>query len=293
LDEPPYIRDIGTLITARQVVVVPMFTADGYHTRDQIPTYLGLAPEGGADLPLSGEVQGRRIWCTHAVGLQPRMVDVILDRVKSAGWSMPDTPIHPRPMPPGGELLFEAQRDAEAWSWGQVAVVQNGQGFMLHRVGDSAPHELLGDREALRLWCRHDAHGQYRSLASAPTLRGGWCMGPLDVREAAWALETIYPGRMMAWARLLGCAKPRERVWPLRHVAMRHTGMLAGVQEQDSARLTSVMAHVCGGCLCTRLWDVDSVAEPWDELFLSVVTAPKLPCLEPCAPLLEDAAQEQ
>ena len=42
MDEPPYIEDVTDYFESSDIVIVPLFVADGYHTREDIPEDVGL-----------------------------------------------------------------------------------------------------------------------------------------------------------------------------------------------------------------------------------------------------------
>jgi sirohydrochlorin cobaltochelatase len=67
------------------IVVVPLFIADGYHTQEDIPEDMGLCEDyrDGWDVPET--VGGHRIWYAGAVGTEPLMADVVLERAGDAG----------------------------------------------------------------------------------------------------------------------------------------------------------------------------------------------------------------
>jgi sirohydrochlorin cobaltochelatase len=84
LEEPPHIGDVPDLLSTPAIVVVPLFVADGYHTLADLPAALGLQPDAAGGWPAPQLVGGRRIYYTSAVGNDPTMVDVILERVRQA-----------------------------------------------------------------------------------------------------------------------------------------------------------------------------------------------------------------
>ncbi len=85
METPPLIRDWTTLTSARDVIAVPFFMADGLHGDEDIPRLLGLEPFAGGgenreecNPHLFGE---RRLHYSRAVGSDPGMVQVILDQI--------------------------------------------------------------------------------------------------------------------------------------------------------------------------------------------------------------------
>lgn len=87
LDEPPDIERIPAEFTTGDVVVVPLFIADGYHTREDIPADLGIVDDGEVwaveDNPAT--IDGVCIWYAGAVGTEPLTARVIVERVRDAG----------------------------------------------------------------------------------------------------------------------------------------------------------------------------------------------------------------
>jgi sirohydrochlorin cobaltochelatase len=92
LEEAPLVRDAWTLATSRSLVLVPFFLGDGLHTREDIPVLLGESADRVAERLRRGqptwrnptERQGRRLWLAEAVGTDPRLADVIVERVREA-----------------------------------------------------------------------------------------------------------------------------------------------------------------------------------------------------------------
>jgi sirohydrochlorin cobaltochelatase len=84
MDEEPEVDDVADHFESEDVVVVPLFVADGYHTQEDIPEDMGIAgPDGG--YPVPALVDDHRIWYAGAIGTEPLMADVILERAADAG----------------------------------------------------------------------------------------------------------------------------------------------------------------------------------------------------------------
>ena len=92
LDEAPRIADCYSLAQTKNMVVVPFFISDGLHTQEDIPALLGetkknIAQRLGAGQPVwrnPMERDGKLVWYSPAVGTEPGIADVILERVKEA-----------------------------------------------------------------------------------------------------------------------------------------------------------------------------------------------------------------
>ena len=85
MDEDPEIDDVTDHFESDDVVVVPLFVADGYHTEEDIPEDMGLTDDASEGWETPTTVDGQRIWYAGAVGTEPLLADVILERALEAG----------------------------------------------------------------------------------------------------------------------------------------------------------------------------------------------------------------
>ena len=92
LDEDPRIPTCYELAQTRNIVVVPFFISDGLHVVEDIPVLLG-EPERIVKERLAQkqpmwrnptERNGKLVWYSPAVGTEPRLADVILERVRES-----------------------------------------------------------------------------------------------------------------------------------------------------------------------------------------------------------------
>jgi sirohydrochlorin cobaltochelatase len=92
LEESPRIGDCYALARTNNLVVVPFFISDGLHTQEDIPVLLGEA-KGAVEQRLAAgrpawrnptEKNGRLVWYAGAIGSEPHLADVILERAKEA-----------------------------------------------------------------------------------------------------------------------------------------------------------------------------------------------------------------
>ena len=90
LEEEPRIADCFRIARARNIVLVPFFISDGLHTQEDIPVLLGeperlvreRIAQGKSPWRNPTERHSKRLWYTSAVGSEPHLADVILERVK-------------------------------------------------------------------------------------------------------------------------------------------------------------------------------------------------------------------
>ncbi|MBX0294651.1 CbiX/SirB N-terminal domain-containing protein [Haloarcula nitratireducens] len=85
MDEDPEVDDVTEFFESEDVVVVPLFIADGYHTQEDIPEDMGLTEDYRTGWETPAEVDGHRIWYSGAVGTEPLMADVLLEQAADAG----------------------------------------------------------------------------------------------------------------------------------------------------------------------------------------------------------------
>ncbi|HAV61644.1 MAG TPA: cobalamin biosynthesis protein CbiX [Verrucomicrobiales bacterium] len=92
IEEEPLIKGVPAAATTRNVVVAPFFIADGLHVAEDIPLMLG-EPEPVVRKRLAAgqpawrnptERNGRRIWVAQAIGTDPGMTGLILNRAREA-----------------------------------------------------------------------------------------------------------------------------------------------------------------------------------------------------------------
>jgi sirohydrochlorin cobaltochelatase len=98
MEEEPRIADCHRLARTKNCVVVPFFISDGLHVVEDIPVLLGepatsvkaRLAAGGPAWRNPSEKHGKLFWYSSAVGSEPGVADVILERVKEAGGVMRD-----------------------------------------------------------------------------------------------------------------------------------------------------------------------------------------------------------
>lgn len=173
----------------------------------------------------------------------------------------------------------------EALVFGEVAIRRAEAGFELRHVADqTVPASDLDLRliPELRQLAERTATGAYRPLKSAPTLRRGWRLAVNGAAELAEALSHLYPGAVADW---FAARSPSAPVTHYRDYTNRQTGMYRVTQHLDDAQVATLVRAACPArfCLKRRLWTIPGL-EPDAPEAKSLV-----PCLEPCALLLEFA----
>ena len=280
LDEEPRVGSLYDRLDADELVVVPFFVADGHHTTRDVPEAIGH-PGVGA----SATIHGRRVHYPGAVGTEPGLAEVIVERAVEAGadatarsTGRPDSP---------ADAAFRRWVDAspEPVLWGELLVSGRSGGYELrHRDDGGAARDRLERIERprdLRSRVRSDDEGRYRPLAGARSLPTGWVLGGLDGAGLDRAVRFVYPGSVPDWWRdQNGDPDPT----PFHETAARQSGAYADLVGTDAETLAAAVEAVCGDCVRRRCWE----ASP-DEAIDAPAGDGDIPCREACPFLLSAA----
>lgn len=169
--------------------------------------------------------------------------------------------------------------------WAQVAVSAEPAGkFRLVHVEDQEQREGLRAvrLEELRGLASENAAGAFRPLRSSPDLRRGWELHTGGLAELERALDLIYPNSVSDW---MAARQSDSPVTHYREFTARQTGMYRITQLLTDQQAAAIARAVCHPrfCLKKRLWSVPGAGAD------TVPPKALLPCLEPCAILLESA----
>jgi hypothetical protein len=169
--------------------------------------------------------------------------------------------------------------------FGQALIQRAGAGYKLRHTADrDAAVETLQllKMEDLRAWAQSADGGLFRPLKSAPNLRRGWRVIAPDGPSLGLCLHHLYPGAVADWYAAQGETPP---VTSYREFAGRQTGMYRLTTKLSDPVAGAVVRACChrDGCLKRRLWTVGQLSPDAPE------AKSLIPCLEPCALLLEFA----
>jgi sirohydrochlorin cobaltochelatase len=92
MEEEPRVGDCYALASAPNLVMVPFFISDGLHSYEDIPVMLGEPADTVQQRFRAGQPtwinptsrHGKRLWYAPSIGNEPRIADVILQRVREA-----------------------------------------------------------------------------------------------------------------------------------------------------------------------------------------------------------------
>lgn len=185
------------------------------------------------------------------------------------------------PLPP--ELDAFLSQWAGGVVFGQVWIESADKGFRIRhecdrRRDDSELREItLGD---LRSLAQTNALGQFRPLRSSPDLQSGWKHQALN-RDALYeAIQRIYPGALADWYAAASASPP---VTSFADFASRQTGIYKAIATLSPRWIAEITLAGCHSSVCIkrRLWPAADL--PCDTASQKSL----IPCLEPCALLLE------
>jgi hypothetical protein len=169
--------------------------------------------------------------------------------------------------------------------FGQVCIRTEADGHELCHVADrdEARSKLrLVAVDELRALAQSTKEGAFRPLKSAPNLQSGWLTRTRNTTELERALNHLYPGAIADWYATMDNRPPATHY---REFAARQTGMYritTMLSDVEAGEMIQACCHA-GVCLKRRHWTVEGLAlDPAAEKSL-------IPCLEPCAILLEFA----
>jgi hypothetical protein len=169
----------------------------------------------------------------------------------------------------------------------QVWVKRTAGGFELRHIDDAKAN--VGSLKAIRpVDARKIANftsaGAYRPLKSTPDLPSGWMLRSNTPQELEEALNYFYPNALADRHALTQTPPP---ITGYREFTSRQTGMYRITTFVADADLARVIDNVCAlKCLKQRLWSSGAIPTDPPEKKSAI------PCLEPCAILLEASRKE-
>ncbi len=167
----------------------------------------------------------------------------------------------------------------------EVLITRTGHGFELRHLSDRS---LATDKlktvslSDLRPLAQRTESGGFRPLKSAPGLQRGWRVAIVSMTELGIALNHLYPGAVPDWYAARQAKPPAT---DYHEFTNRQSGMYRITQMLDDQQVASVIQSCCQPrfCLKRRLWSAGGLSADAAE------TKSIIPCLEPCALLLEFA----
>ncbi|AZI43072.1 cobalamin biosynthesis protein CbiX [Deinococcus psychrotolerans] len=286
LDEEPKITGWQQHVKAKNIVLVPFFASEGWHTLETIPEDIGLTGEVTVFERLGTEGQTQTMYYSKPVGTHPAIAEVIVQLAEEAHGASDR----------GGDLERGHQ---DAWNavWqrlsagplriGEVLLrSMSGMVEIRHALDEGKANEGLKTvvtPEGVRDQVRLDEGGEYRPVHTLRNLARGW-RAVLSEQDFPRALHFLYPAVVEeSYAQ----HHHALRCTPWAATARRQTGIYAKVQKATPQQVETVASEICGGCLKTRLW----ADEPLHQTFFDGVPG-GIPCAEACTLLVAEVREE-
>lgn len=167
----------------------------------------------------------------------------------------------------------------------QVLIRRQSSGYELRHVEDrdvAAESLNLLKLADVRALAQYTAEKEFRPLKSAPNLQRGWRIVVADDDALEVVLSRLYPGALADW---FAAQQSPPSVTNYREYVTRQSGMYRITAMLTDAQAAQVAQSVCDAknCLKRRLWTVPDL-QPDAPTEKSLI-----PCLEPCAVLMEAA----
>lgn len=292
LDQEPSVEALTWSMQTRDIVVVPLFVANGSHTTEDVPQAIGLPPNPTGVT----RVDGKRLWYTRAIGTEPALAEVIIDRATA---EKPKLPAHGPDKSPADATKSATEAFAH-WlddvvegtighrAWGELRItVRTGADSprysVRHQRDAGRPPEtlkILEDVPAVRNHLRYDDGGRYRPLSGARTLPTGWIAQAQSREELARMIETVYPASIYNWHRE---CDGRLDVTTYDAAVARLTGRFARLDSVSSAGKRRSIEACCDNCVRRPTWTTGEAKDTDDAI----------PCREPCSFLLDTMVEFQ
>lgn len=292
LDQEPSVETLTSSMHTRDIVVVPLFVANGSHTTEDIPRAIGLPPNPTGVT----KVDGKRLWYTRAIGTEPALVEVIIDRATA---ECAKITAHGPDESPAAATKSATEAFAH-WlddvvegtighrAWGELRItVRTGADSprysVRHNRDAGRPPEtldILEDVPAVRDHIRYDDDGQYRPLSGARTLPTGWIAQLRSREELVRVIETVYPASIYNWYRE---RDGRLDVTMYDAAVARQSGRFAKLEAVSAAGIHRSIEACCDNCVRRPAWTTGEAKDTDDVI----------PCREPCSFLLDTMVEVQ
>jgi len=175
--------------------------------------------------------------------------------------------------------------EATRWTFGQLLLQRHERHFEARHVADAqrgADELRTVQIEDLRDIGTYTTSGAFRPLRVAPDLQTGWRVAHLTLDGLEQVIHRIYPGALADWSavEIDGVAAHAQGY---RDFVNRQTGMYRLTQTLTDAEAADTAKACCDPrfCLKRRVWVCPGMPPQ------TVESTSVIPCLEPCATLME------
>jgi sirohydrochlorin cobaltochelatase len=194
LDQPP---SLGEQLPSlhNDVIVIPMLMAHGFHTREDLPTQLGVGPESVAPHPTR---PSKLVYLTEPFGSRWELQEMI-EELACKGAALFDPSSQPREIPYQKALtkLLDFVPGSR-WTFADLEIQRHGDTWRISKRGD-AHHRDLPIDTVQEAWNhgRKTKLGQHRPIRAMNDLLGGWTIETRGPDELFSAIDQLYPGAMV------------------------------------------------------------------------------------------------
>lgn len=251
LDEDPKVGLWPQSVKAKNVVVVPFFASEGWHTLETIPEDMGLT---GAITVFATNPNGpQTVYYAKPVGTHSSVANVILHLAEEVSghniFGGDPERTHQQAWESFIHLATQGIRVGEVLITAEIGVFE-----IRHTLDEGiAGSELktLVTPEGIRDLIRFDEAGAHRPVRTFRNLPRGW-RGVLSPHDLRLAVHYLYPSVI---EESYAYFNHSLRATPWATTARRQTGIYTKVQKASPELLEEVATKVCSNCLRTRLWD--------------------------------------
>ena len=268
LDQEPKISGWQDVFKTPKVVMIPFFTAEGWHTQETIPEDLGL--EGQVTIfPQHTAFYGM------PVGTHPKITEVIAHVAEEAhglGANGSGGDLEPEQKRTWNEVLERARAGCRI---GEVQITPIAGLFEMRPILDVGRDDLerLASPEGVRHKVRRDDSGTYRPVHTLRNLPRGW-VAMLSEQDLTRAIHYLYPA---VAEEAFAFEKGEQHVTPWDSSAGRQTGIYGLVQQANEEEVAEMVRKACSSCLKTPLWHGQTL----EKTFFQGVPG-GIPCPEAC-----------
>ena len=242
LDDEPDIPSVFQRTSARNIIALPYFVADGSHVRYDIPRALGISK-----LDSVNRVEGRSVYYCEPVGADESICQSIVELARETGlpFARQENAENWSGFPRAGRrALLKALESETILEFGQVKV---GGGSAWHSA-NGTDSERISTPVALRAYIRAEP---FRPLATSADLPAGWQVDLVAPEDAHAVLETVYPGLIADWAAHKSGALETES---LEEIGRRQSGMFKDIHHLPHNVIKAALEKTCDNCIRQPTW---------------------------------------
>jgi sirohydrochlorin cobaltochelatase len=267
LDDDPDIQSLYQSTSAKNVIAIPYFLAEGSHVTIDVPDALGIEYGNYPDT-----VNSRTVFYTPPIGTDDAICRVILELARDTGLPFDCDDIHNiwSGFPKVGHNEFmRVIESSESLEFGQVVIADKK---IRHVNKTNNTPSALSSPEALRVFMREDP---FRPLPTSDDLPLDFHVEFESADQAYAVIETIYPTAIADWANLKNNSFVTES---LEDIGTRQLGLFKDIHLLEPTMIPDTVDKVCGRCMRQPSWLNGHQSDN-----------PKLPCKSACNTWLSTA----